>query len=145
MAKYVRFEDNKDLAWLQNVVDRYVLRIKTNPSMHLGDDIEVILRIHDSLHSAADVTEAEQMGVPSKVIETDVQLEASKKTARKADKARTKTIVPNLCKKHPTYGGQRVTSRDCDECWKVYKSFNPLEYDRKRRDFLRKRKTATAK
>jgi hypothetical protein len=53
---------------------------------------------------------------------------------------RDKPYTPNLCPEHPTYGGERVPSIDCEGHWAAYKKMNPLKYDQARRKYERNKK-----
>lgn len=140
MALYVRFESKEDLEWLQRLIDKAVLKLRTNPSEFTSDYTENILRIHDALHSAAPVEDAHLLGVDSKEIADEKEKVAAAKAAKKNTKSTksTKTVDPNLCSKHPKNKLERAPRTDCDGCWGVYKKLHPLDYDIKRRAFERK-------
>ena len=63
---------------------------------------------------------------------------AKKRAAKK--RAVKKDTSGLVCNAHPAYGAKRPPRTDCDGCWKLYEKFHPLEYDLKRKNFLRKQK-----
>lgn len=140
MALYVRFESKEDLEWLQRLIDKAVVKLRTNPSEFTSDYTENILRIHDALHSAAPVQEAHLLGVDSEQLEADKAAEAAAKAAKKEEKNgnKPKGVKPKLCATHPTRTMQQAPRDDCETCWGAYKKLHPLEYDKKRRAFERK-------
>lgn len=141
MAKYVRFENEEDLAYATNVFDKYIAKIKANPAQYDLDHVENVFRISDSLHSAADTAEASTLGVPAKALSQDVT-EASTAKSHKVKKTPPRQEKSNFCEHHPYYQAKKVPRSDCSGCWAAYKKYNPLSYKLKRRDFERKQKAA---
>jgi hypothetical protein len=134
MAKYIRFERDEDVLYLQNMFDRAVNKIKNNVSTFDLDQAEIIYRVHDALHSAADVSTAESIGVPLDVVVSDKLTTTPKAKSKKKSQPRVKS---DLCKEHPYYGAVRAPQQDCDGCWNAYKKMNPNTYSRKRSEFER--------
>lgn len=137
MAKYIRLELEEDLIFLQNMFNRAVHKIKNNISSFDLDQAEVIYRVHDALHSAANTEEAISLGVPQEEITSTAK--SAKITSAKRDKKKSISKVKlNLCTTHPYYGAVRAPQQDCQGCWAAYKNMNPNTYSRKRKDFERK-------
>jgi hypothetical protein len=137
MAKYIRLELEEDLIFLQNMFNRAVNKIKNNISSFDLDQAEVICRVHDALHSAANTNEALSLGVPREEIESHAKVSKPAQEKRVKKQSVTK-VKSNLCTTHPYYGAVRAPQQDCEGCWKAYKSMNPNTYSRKRKDFERK-------
>lgn len=130
MAKYVRFENDQDLIWLQNIIHRYVERVKQDPQHHLGDQVETILRIDEALQDAKEPKDAGQLGVPKKALAVNKEADA-KKPAKK--KGSSKPVRVELCDEHPYYGAKQVPGhKECEKCWDAYKKMNPEKYRLKR-------------
>jgi len=136
MAKYIRLELEEDLIFLQNMFNRAVNKIKNNVSSFDLDQAEIIYRVHDALHSAADVESASALGVPVSQLKIDTDNKPLRQKSTK--KKQPSKIKLNLCETHPYYGAVRAPQQDCQDCWQAYKNMNPNTYSRKRKDFERK-------
>lgn len=133
MAYYIRLENAEDLTWLQNLLDRYVRKLKENTSL-VNDNSEIVVRIYDASLSAQPTEEAAPMGVPQEVLDQD---------PRPKGKEPKDNYIPNYCPKHKKYSAQRVPGTDCKKCWETYRKFHPLDYDKALRRFKAKQSKET--
>jgi len=135
MTKFIAIENDSDFDFLSRMFERALNKIKTNASKFDLDQAETIIRINDSIQNASKNLQE----IENHIEEND----AIKKRVSKNPKSSRKTSQPakmraNLCEDHPYYGAIRSPQHDCSGCWNAYKSLNPNNFEKKRRDFERK-------
>ena len=133
MTHYTRLEQKEDLQYLQNLLNKFISKLKSDPSL-VDDSVENIIRIHDALHSAGPI-ETVKNSIPPK---ENVKAPAKRKRRTKEEIAADAAALPNLCSVHIHYAAKMPPKIDCQECWDAYKRFQPMQHEKKYRDFLRK-------
>lgn len=129
MTLWVKFEDKDALFWLQRMMENMIERADNDP-----------VRYHD--HYQNIVTSAKSLNDYFTSVQVAEQVEAKpakKRKTRSSDEVRAEKLQA-LCKTHQGYKARQRPRTDCDECWEAYKKFNPLTYDKARRDFERNQK-----
>jgi hypothetical protein len=132
MAYWVRFADIKDIEWLQKITNKFIGYLEIGK---VYDDDGMIVRVHEALHDHKSSEEA------LNVIEADLNKQEQAKEERKKErstKTPAATVAVVMCDTHKKYQAKRVPNTDCSECWVAYKKYNPMKYDKARRDFERK-------
>lgn len=118
MTYFIQIESKESFEWLAKLIQN---TIETPNSKVMINSYEHVRAWHDALSSY-------------ELIE-----EPKVRKSRQPKPEKNTDPDPFTCKDHPSYQAKQVPRKDCKVCWNIYKKFHPLDYDKKRRDFERKR------
>lgn len=150
MPKYIRIDNESDLAWIQSLFERQLVKSRSGKSKIAPEDIEVIERLAESFNKIADVSD--MLAIVNEDHTEELAQEIIEKEAKPKRKRRTKAEMAEerkgaLCKKHPKYTAQRAprSLTECKGCWAAYKRMTtPYDYERARKKWLKRRREADA-
>lgn len=130
---YVKIEDRDAIEWIKLLLKNSIAYPNSRTSEYMSE----MQHLYEALSNPIkEVDLIKQYSKVAPVINKTVV--ASRKNKKKPALTKEDKNNPLICNDHPTYGGRYTPRKDCSSCWSIYKSFHPMEYVVKRRDFERK-------
>ena len=147
MARYIKIENDEDYQWLLLILENQLHKFKDGNSKLPIETIVQVERILEDLKIEVDLQSASSSKLDSAAKAETIKSPAKSKTASEKPSLNKRTrrskeemqMVRSQakCNTHVTYTASRAPRTDCDECWKAYKKFHPLEYNRAKERFQR--------
>lgn len=139
---YIKISNGNALAWIHKLVQNTLANRTHQTTITFYEELSAL---DEAFSNPLMLEDIQQLPLPEpKARKTRSDAGQKRKRKKKPGLSREDKANPLICNDHPKYQGVRRPQSDCDGCWSVYKALHPMEYEIKRRDFLRSKRAASA-